>query len=126
MVWTGWLAPTSITVSSTATTSPGVVASTPMVMVSLSTTGASFGASPARVSAAAGAGACGAGASAAGAGEAGLGVLVADSVRGVGPESPRPHTGHAPLPWPARTFSAMAICWSRVARWADEANWPPP
>ena len=53
-------------------------------------------------------------------------AVSADTSRGVGPDSPRPHVGQAPLPCPARTFSAMAICCSRVARWAADANSPPP
>ena len=42
------------------------------------------------------------------------GVVV--TLRGVGPDSTRPQTGQAPLPCPARTFSPIAICCSRVAR----------
>jgi hypothetical protein len=37
-----------------------------------------------------------------------------------------PHTGQAPMPWPARTRWATAICWAGVARLADEAYRPPP
>ncbi len=37
-----------------------------------------------------------------------------------------PHTGQAPMPWPARTRWATAICWAAVARFADEAYRPPP
>lgn len=53
--------------------------------------------------------------------------------------APLPQVGHAPGPWPARTFSATAICWSLVARSARGAwavppkarqvfwlNWSPP
>jgi hypothetical protein len=36
------------------------------------------------------------------------------------------HTGQAPQPCPASTFSATAICSSRLARLAEEANWLPP
>ena len=68
---------------------------------------------------------------AAGACEGSAGVLAGVAgalvtVRGVGPDRPRPHTGQAPLPWVASTFSAMAICCSRVAILAAGANWPPP
>src|SRR5690606_16482669 len=34
--------------------------------------------------------------------------------------------GQAPQPCEAWTFSAIAICCSRVARWALGAYWPPP
>jgi hypothetical protein len=37
-----------------------------------------------------------------------------------------PHTGQAPMPWPATTRWATAICWAGVARFADEAYRPPP
>ncbi len=36
------------------------------------------------------------------------------------------HTGHAPGPCPSSTFSATAICWSRVARSARGAYRAPP
>jgi anti-sigma B factor antagonist len=37
-----------------------------------------------------------------------------------------PHTGQAPMPWPASTRWATAICWASVAWLADGAYWPPP
>src|SRR5262249_32923404 len=48
------------------------------------------------------------------------------TLRGDGPDSPVPHTGHAPRPWVASTRSATAICCSFVASWADGAYSPPP
>ncbi|MFC9850541.1 pentapeptide repeat-containing protein [Streptomyces prasinus] len=70
-------------------------------------------------------------------------VLPAGRMSGVLPPRASParceHTGQAPGPWPSRTFSAMAICWSLVARSArgayrvppkasqvDWVNWSPP
>ena len=41
-------------------------------------------------------------------------------------DRPTPQTGQAPLPWPARTFSAIAICWALVAWSAVEAYCVPP
>src|SRR6266498_594145 len=53
-----------------------------------------------------------------------LGTLGA-ARRGAGPPLVRParteQTGHAPGPWLASTFSAMAICCALVARFACEA-----
>ena len=68
---------------------------------------------------------------AAGAGVAGAaGVTVAAGVlRGVEPlVRPRleEQDGHAPQPWFASTFSATAICSSRVAWFAVAAYSPPP
>jgi len=57
-------------------------------------------------------------------------LLLATCARGVTPWSVAPacfeQTGHAPQPWLARTFSATAICWSRVAPSACEAYADPP
>src|SRR5690606_24869773 len=33
------------------------------------------------------------------------------------PDRPLPHTGQAPLPWPARTFSAISLCCA-LAAWS--------
>lgn len=49
---------------------------------------------------------------------------------GAGPPRVSPawteQTGQAPGPWPLRTFSATAICWSLVARSARGAYAVPP
>ena len=37
-----------------------------------------------------------------------------------------PQTGQAPMPWPASTRWATAICCDSEAPAADEAYWPPP
>ena len=39
---------------------------------------------------------------------------------------PAPHTGQAPMPWPASTRSATAICSDSLARFAEGAYCPPP
>ena len=30
------------------------------------------------------------------------------------------------MPWPASTRWATAICWDSLARFAEDAYWPPP
>ena len=42
------------------------------------------------------------------------------------PERAVPQVGQAPAPWPARTFSAIAICSLWEARSARSAYWVPP
>ena len=121
-------APDSITTMSSGTTAPSLIAIT-------SSSGASLGTGRfcgAMASCGAGAGA-GLSSAAAGGWEGSTGFSAAAAgggavvtVRGVGPDNPRPHTGQAPRPWVANTFSAIAICSSRLARWATGANSPPP
>ncbi len=41
-------------------------------------------------------------------------------------DRPVPQCGQAPLPWPARTFSAISICWPLLAWSAVEAYAVPP
>ena len=100
-------------------------ASSPTVMISSTAGGSTMTSSPMVITSGAATGrSCGAGvpSAAAGwvsAGAAGCGAV--DRFRSVGPDSPRPQTGQAPLPWFASTFSAMAICCSRVARLAAGA-----
>lgn len=57
-------------------------------------------------------------------------VLPAGRTSGVAPPRVSPacteHTGQARGPWPSRTFSATAICWSLVARSARRAYFAPP
>ena len=55
---------------------------------------------------------------------AGSPVQAGDARRWYYPRAP--HTGQAPMPWPATTRWATAICWAGVARLADEAYRPPP
>ena len=65
-----------------------------------------------------GGGACGAGSPlipGASSGASSPAVVAGRTLRGVGPDSGPPHTGHAPRPWVASTRSATAICCSLVA-----------
>jgi hypothetical protein len=57
---------------------------------------------------------------------AGHSHAVPGKAQGATRQPPAPHTGHAPIPCPASTRWATAICSDGVAMFADAAYWPPP
>jgi len=57
---------------------------------------------------------------------AGHSRAVPGKAQGATRQPPAPHTGHAPIPCPASTRWATAICSDGVAMFADAAYWPPP